>query len=236
MTTEHTDESISIAEQNQILFSTIGLPLARMVHSGEIDPETVSRDELATKLKALGNTLEDAFEVHITHIEAEMPLVAHCISQEQPRSGVVLLFTLIETEVNSLLRILMSIRGFPTSAITDALKGTSFNTKLDVLLPLLEVEVPAHFRNAALQCKSIRNLIVHNKAAPALMSDIANKPGDGELENERSLRFFSENPIDRLRADLEGFFEAGLHEDTAMQWSYHLFDKYFKGLEDASEA
>lgn len=232
MAMEHTDESISIAELNQMLFVAMVLPLARMVHSGEIDPETVSRDELVTKIAALGNSLEDAFEVHITHIEEEMQLVAHCISHGQPKSGVVLLFTLIEAEVNSLLRILMSIRDFSASAITDALKGTSFDTKLDVLLPLLEVDVPSRFRNAALQCKSIRNVVVHNKAAPALMSDVANRGSDGQLANERSLRFFSENPIDRLQADLKEFFEGSLHEDTAMQWSYHLFDKYFQRQDD----
>jgi len=236
MTTEPINKSVSISEQNQMLFSAIGLPVARMVYLGEIDPESVSRDELATKLKALGNTFEDAFELHITNVEEEMQLVAHCISQEQQKSGVVLLFTLFEAEVNSLLRILMSIRDFPASAITDALKGTSFDTKLDVLLPLLEVEVPDRFRNAALQCKSIRNAIVHNKATPALMSELANRDSDSELSNGRSLIFFSENPIDRLKTDLKSFFDLSLHEDTAMHWSYHLFEKYFKSQEDAGEA
>lgn len=230
------EESVSAAMHNKMMFVTICLPIARMVHSGEIDPETVSYAELSAKLEALGNTFEDAFEIHITHLEEEMQLVAHCIEQGQAKSGVVLLFTLIEAEVNALIRILMRIRGFPPSAVTDALKGTSFDTKLDVLLPLLEVEVSARFRNTALQCKSIRNVVVHDKAAPALMSDKGNKDSDSQLANARSFDFFSQNPVSRIEADLKDFFEGSLQKEPPIQWSFQLFEKYFEVEENADEA
>ena len=236
MKPDHPEEFVSAAEQNKMMFVALYLPIARMVHSGEIDPETVSHEELSAKLKALGNTFEDAFEIHITHLEEEMQLVAHCIEQGQAKSGIVLLFTLIEAEVNALIRILMRIRGFPPSAVTDALKGTSFETKLDVLLPLLEVEISARFRNTALQCKSIRNVVVHDKAAPALMSDEGNKDSDSKLANARSFNFFSQNPLSRIEADLKDFSEGSLHKDPAMQWSSQLFAKYFEVEENADEA
>lgn len=228
MVTQPSEDSLSLAEQNLMLFAAIGLPLARMIYSGEIDPEVISRDELVKVLTAMGRTHENAFAIHLTQIEEEMPLVAHCISQGRPRSGVVLLFTLMEAEVNSLIRILLTIRDYSASKITDALKGTSFDTKLDVLLPLLEVEVPERFRNAMLQCKSIRNVIVHNKATPALMAEIGNKESDIELANERSAKFFSENPIEQLQADLKDFVELSVSQDSAMQWSAQLFEKYFE--------
>jgi hypothetical protein len=236
MTTETSEDSMPLVEQNSMLFGMIGLPLARMIHSGEINPETVSREELVTALLALGRTHEDAFEIYLTQIEEDMPLVAHCICQRRPRSGVVLLFTLIEAEMNSLIRILLRIRGFSPSKITDALKGSSFDTKLDVLLPLLDVEVPDRLRNVALQCKSIRNIVVHNKATPALMADIGIKDSDGELADERSRKFFTENPIERLQLDLKDFFELSINNDSAMQWSAQLFDKYFRGTEPAGDA
>lgn len=235
MMTEHPKESVSVATQNHLLFAAMALPLARMTYSGEIDPETVTLDVLQSKLKALGNTCEDAFELHIRHDEEDMSLVAHCISKERARYGVVLLFTLIEGEVNSLIRILMRIRNFSSSAITDALKGTSFDTKLDVLLPLLEARVPDRFRNAALQCRSIRNVVVHNKATPALSFDSGDKASDSELAEVRSARFFSENPIERLQADLNEFIDGGCSEDSSMQWSAHLFEKYFKIPDNSSE-
>ncbi len=78
MTKKHSDEDMTIDEINQMIFSAIGLPLARMIQNGEISPETVSRDELATKLKGLDHDIDDAFEIHLTHIDKEMLLVAHC--------------------------------------------------------------------------------------------------------------------------------------------------------------
>lgn len=91
--------------------------------------------------------------------------------------------------------------------------------------------MPEHFRNVALQCKSIRNIVVHNKATPALMADIGNKDSDSELVDERSARFFSENPIERLQTDLRDFFNLSVSHDSAMQRSAQLFDKYFKSTE-----
>lgn len=211
-----------------MLFAGIGLPMARMIYLGEIDPEIITRDELATVLKTLGFTRDDAFEIYVTQIADEIPLVAHCISQDRFGSAVVLLFTLIEAEVNSLIRVLMRIRDFSSAKITDALKGTSFDTKLDVLLPLLEVEVPDRFRNAAMQCKSIRNIVVHNKATPALMADTGNQDSDQEIADARARQFFLENPIDRLHNDLKDFFDLSLGRDPSVQWSTALFKKYFE--------
>lgn len=209
-----------------MLFAAIILPLARMIHSGAIDPETITKDALKDELISLGKTHEDAFEVCVTEIEEEMRLVAHCVSEGRPRSAIVLLFTLMEGEVNALIRAHLRIRGFSPATITDALKGTDFDIKLDVLLPLFDVSVPERFRNAALQCKSIRNVVVHNKATPSRMSDIGNKPSDGEIADERSTRFFADNPPSRLRGDLESFFESGINEEPAIKWGRHLFNKY----------
>lgn len=203
MTTQPPEDSLSMAEQDLMLFAAIGLPLARMIYSGEIDPETVSRDELAKALTALGHTHEDAFEIYLTQIEEEMPLVAHCIIQGRPRSGVVLLFTLIEAEVNSLIRILLRIREYSASKITDALKGTSFDTKLDVLLPLLEVEVPEHFRNVALQCKSIRNIVVHNKATPALWRTLGTRTAIANSLMNDPQGFFQRTPSNACKPTSE---------------------------------
>ncbi|MFO6419116.1 hypothetical protein ACLBKS_02810 [Hylemonella sp. W303a] len=228
---EDPEDLVSLEERNQMLFASIGLPIARMVYLGEFDPETVTRAELAKALTSLGNTRDDAFEIYLTQIEEEIPLVAHCISQERFSSAVVLLFTLFEAEVNSLIRLLMRVRDFSSSKITDALKGTSFDTKLDVILPLLEVEIPDRFRNSALQCRSIRNVVVHNKATPALMADTGVQNSDREIADARAKNFFFENSIDRLKDDLKDFFEISLNRDPSVQWSARLFEKYFKANE-----
>ncbi|WP_349741504.1 hypothetical protein [Roseateles cavernae] len=225
---EDSQANVSIAEQNVLFFGAVALPLARMIYLGEVDPETVARDVVASKLHALGHTHEDAFEIHLTHVEEDMRLVSHCISENNPKSGIVLLFTLIEAEINSLIRILMRIRDFSASVITDTLKGTGFDTKINVVLPLLNANIPDRLRNAAIQCRSIRNVVVHNKATPALMADSGRKDSDSEIANQKSAAFFAENPIERLQADLKDFVDASISEDPAMQWSAYLFDKYFK--------
>jgi hypothetical protein len=226
MPSENVKEIMSQAEQNQMLYAAIVFPLARMIYSEQIDPETVTRDELVSALVALGKSDEEPFEFHVCRVKEEMRLVAHCVSEGEAKSGVVLLFTLLEGEINTLVRIHLRIRGYSKGAITTALRGTDLDTKLDVLLPLLEVVVPERLRNIVHQCKAIRNLVVHNKAAPNEITDDGIKDSDSEIAGDRAKRFFSENPIPRLQADIEKFFDEGVETSEAIQWSRHLFTKY----------
>jgi hypothetical protein len=228
MPTDNVVEFVSRSEQKHMVFAAVILPLARMIHSGALEPEAATREQFFQALQGLGRSHDDAFEIHVTRVPEEMRLVTHCVAEGEAQSGVVLLFTLLEGEINSLLRMHLSIRGFTANAITDALRGTDFNTKLDVLLPLLEVTVPERLRNAALQCKAIRNAVVHNKAMPSLMADVGNKQSDTEYASERAAKFFLENPIQRLQEDLEGFMDGGLYANPAVQWSRYLFEKYFE--------
>ena len=228
MSSDNVVEFVSKEEQNQMLYSAIVMPLARMIHSGAIDPETVTRDQLVEVLLALGKSNDEAFELHVTRVEEEVRLITHCVAEGEAKSGIVLFFTLLEGEINALLRILLRIRGFNPNTITDALRGTDFDTKFDVMLPLLEVSVPERMRNAAHQCKAIRNLVVHNKATPSLMTDAGIKGSDSEIASERAERFFSENPLERLRLDLETFIDEGIAANEAVRWSRHLFAKFYE--------
>lgn len=227
MSTDNVIEFVSRAERSQMLFAAVILPLARMIYSGQLNPEKISRDRFFEVLGGLGKSHDDAFEFLVTRADEEMRLVAHCLSEAQAKSAVVLLFTLIEGEVNTLIRTLLRIRGLSSGTITDALRGTDFDTKLDVLLPLLEVTVPERLRNAALQCKAVRNLVVHNKAAPALMSDAGNRQSDWEAARDRADKFFAENPIERLAQDITSFVDSGLAEDASIQWGQHLFERFY---------
>ena len=220
-------EFVSKAERNHMLGAAVLFPLARLIQSGSIDPEAVTRSQFLSALRKLGKSHENAFEVYTDLVEEEMRLVAHCIKVAEPRSAIVLLFTLIEGEINTLLRAHLRIRGFATNSISDALRGTDFETKIDVMLPLLEVEVPARIRNVALQCKAIRNLVVHNKATPSLMSQDGDRPSDVEIASERASKFFKENPVSRLQRDIRKLVNDGIHESWAVQWASHLFAKYY---------
>lgn len=226
MSSGNATQSLSDAQSQQILFAAVVVPLARMIYAGRINPATVTKEEYCSALVGLGRSNDEAFELMVTRVEKEMQLIKHCIEQGEAKSGVVLLFTLIESEVNGLIRSLLRIRGVTPQAITDALKGTDFVTKLDVLLPLLDVTVPDRLRNAALQCRSVRNLVAHNKASPALLTDAGEKPSDANVARDRAVCFFEKNPPDRLRKDIESFSEFGLSGDTSVTWARHLFERF----------
>ena len=71
-------------------------------------------------------------------------------------------------------------------------------------------------------------MVVHNKARPELMADTGKRPSDTDAASKRSERFFFENPIERLKADLQGFVDAGVNRSPAVQWGVHLFEKYYE--------
>lgn len=180
---------ISTTETNSIIRNLTALPLARMIYSREVNPQTISEQELRTLLATFGEDHDNAFEIYVENAASEICLVEHCIKQNRLPSAIVLLFTLLEGELNTLLRMHLRIRGFSSVAISDALKGTDFDTKMTVLLPLLGVPTHERLKNTAVQCKSIRNLVVHNKSTPNL-SSLSGEKKVTETSQRRNLRDF----------------------------------------------
>lgn len=211
-----------------MIATVVILPLARMIESGEIDVETVTRAKFLACLKRLGKSHETAFEAYVNRVEEEIRMVTYCVKQKEAKSGIVLLFTLLESEINTLLRIHLRIKSFSQNAITEALQGTDFETKLNVLLPLLNIHTPERLRNCALQCKAIRNMVVHNKGTPNLMSHEGDKPSDSEVAERRASKFFIENPLPRLQRDLQKFMDDAIYSSWAVEWASHLFAKYYE--------
>src|SRR4051812_16163620 len=148
MSSDNVVQFVSRAEHSQILYSAVMFPLARMIHSGRINPQTVTRLAFLEALYELGRSHDDAFELYVAKVEEDMNIIGHCVAEREARSGIVLLFTLLEGEVNTLLRIHLRIRGFSSNVITDALASTEFETKIEVMLPLLDVSVPERIRKA----------------------------------------------------------------------------------------
>src|SRR5665647_2754249 len=92
-------------EGREIIYKLIILPLAQMIFAGELNPVTATRDEFYNALQDLGMNHENAVEAYLTHLPEEMALVHHCVEQSQPRAAIVLLFTLLESELNTLVRV-----------------------------------------------------------------------------------------------------------------------------------
>jgi hypothetical protein len=224
--------NISDAEKFELFHLTTVFPVARMAFAGKFDHEKITASEFKAALLQLGLTRENAFEMYVSKLPEEMALVHHCITKGHPRSAIVLLFTLFESELNTVARIHLRIRNYSLNAISSALKGTDFDTKMEVLLPLLGVEIAERLRNTALQCKAIRNLIVHNKATPSLWAvDDANQKSDEEIAEERSAKFFSENPIARIESDIATFVHDGINSSPAVKMASELIRKFYKDFD-----
>lgn len=201
------------------------LPLAKAIYTGRFkQSENPSLLDLIPFIEALGSSPEDAFEFHMDRTDSELELVRHCIENDGHRAGIVLLFTLLEGEVNSAIRILLRIRGYSNGAISDALKGINFTIKFDVLLPVLGATPSERTRQLALQCNTIRNMVVHEKATPHLWTDDNTQTGSYEAVREKAKEFFISNPYSRIVEDVGRLVEEAALSSPEMQQALKLLE------------
>lgn len=220
-------ESISADQRRRIIYTTTIIPIARMIASGELDPTSVTREHFWRLLLSMGENQTNPFEFYPEQIRDEISLVQHCLESAAPRHAIVVLFTLLEAEINTIIRLHLTIRGFSESAILAGLKGTDIGAKINLLLPLLAVPVTDRFRNAVLQARSIRNVATHNKAAPYLMDMSKQRMSQSEAADERARQFFEENPLDRIERDVEDFSEHALRAMPALESAIELFAEHY---------
>ena len=227
MSVENTIDFAVDSEHVDMAKRVMVLVLARKIYAGDIKPDEItSAEQFILVIQQLGRAHEDAFEFNVDDIESDVQLIRHCIEQEKYHSAIVLLFTLLEREINTIIRTLLRIRGMSHGTISDALKGTDFATKLDVLLLLLEAEPPPRFRQVALQCKTIRNLVVHNKATPSMFADVGNRQSDHEVATTRAREFFGLHNIGKIEADIRDYFDSSVGLSTEVQQAWALLDRF----------
>lgn len=197
--------------------------LARMIGTKRLDPSTIaSGEDLLPVLDKLGRTDEDALEIHIERTPKKLKSVKACIQRKDSESAVVLLFTLIEGEVNSALQILLRIRGYSRSAIDEALRGTTLKSKFDLLLPLLGVSPPPRVRQLAIEAQSTRNAAVHYKANPSVFTDLGGKNGDHDSLSKKADEFLAKHSIDQFEKDIGGFVESCVSQCSFLQQANKL--------------
>lgn len=201
--------------------------LARMIACKKLDPTSIGNvEDLATLIKKLGRTKDDAFEIHLDRLPTKISIIRACLAQEDYESAVLLLFTAIEGEVNTALRMLLRIRGFSHGTISDVIRGTDFKAKLDVLLPLLGAKVPPRLRQFSRQSQTIRNLVVHFRANPARWSDEATSDGDYDSNQQQAKDFFKNNPLSRLGRDLSRFVDECVSSLPEVQDAIELLHRF----------
>ena len=225
-TTDDSDNEI----MKEMMPSIIGiacLSIARKIFMKEIEPDNIKTpDQLSKIVEKLGKIKEDGFEIHTDTISEQIKIIEFSFSNNEYRSAIVLLFTLIESEINLSIRILLRIRNFSHNLITTALQGTDFKSKIDILLPLLGVQMPDRIKQLAFESHKIRNAIIHFKATPDICSDEKDLTGDFEKIKESSYDFFKRNPIDRAEEDIKSIAEVCLESCPEFCQAHDLFEKF----------
>jgi hypothetical protein len=143
------------------------IPLARRIQAGQCDADAIHGVEDLIAGAGWSESDRKATDLHLDRSHEILELVEHCRAQGEHGAAVVLLYTLLESCLNSAVRVLMTVHGFSHAKISEALKGTDLETKADVLLPLLRSQLHPRARQTVMDCRAIRNMIVHDKARPA---------------------------------------------------------------------
>ena len=202
-----------VAEEDDEQATAWAIPLAalvvaRLIGTKQIDPAKIrSKKKFLALIDRLGRTDEYAFEFHIDHLAQRLNTIRLSLENGDPQSAVVLLHTLIESEVNTVLRLYLRVRGFSNSAITTAIGGIDLKSKLDVMLPVLGVQPSARIHQLASESHRIRNAIVHFKATPTLVTDEDTHDGDHDASELKAKEFFRRNTISSISKELEPFVD-----------------------------
>lgn len=207
--------------------SVAALVIARLIFTQQLNPSKLrSKKQFRELIGRIGRGDDSAFEIHVDHVAPRVDSIQHCLERDDPQSAIVLLHTLIESEANTAVRILLRVRGFSHSLITEAIGGTDLKTKLDILLPLLGVQLSQRFRQLAFESQRVRNAIVHFKGKPTLLTDAGNQRGDHDMTVEKANEFFARNCISAIRKELEPFVDECAAQCSELQAAHKLFNRF----------
>ena len=207
---------------------TVYAPLvARWINTGSIDLNKVqSKEDFAELVSRMGRTTDDAFEIHVDRISDRISVVKRCLDDGFLESAILVLFTAIEGEVNSALRIMLRIRNFPHGVIDAAIGGIDLKTKLDLIFPLLGIKSDERFKQFTRQSQIVRNLEVHFRAVPEQWADSGNVKGSCDSIREKASEFFMSNPIERVEQDISNFVDDCVNEMPEVKKAIELMSRY----------
>jgi len=123
---EDTKETLESFKMRDAVLRLYILPLAKKIYKGEIKPERInSVEDFMISVQDIGNDNSEAFEMYIDVIDVKIEEINRCLTEQFFESASVLLFTLIEREINVIIRVLMNVRGFSHNTITQLLQHTN---------------------------------------------------------------------------------------------------------------
>lgn len=226
MDTQHSFEEDDIPER-ELAMRIIVLALARKLYSEGLTAKQVkSRKQFRALVDEIGKGDEAPFEIHLDGVAEDSKTIGSCIASGAHSSAIVLLFTLFEAQLNATIRIALRIYGYSNGAAVSALKGTGFITKVDVLAPLLGAHMSQTLRHIVVDCKTVRNAIVHSKMAPARMTDQGDHPSENEANADSARDFFNVHKLDDIERKLRHFVDSSISNISEVRDAWAVLDKY----------
>lgn len=212
------------------LFGTYIVAIARLIFNKKINLDEIKNTtDFKAIIDTLGLTKDDALEVYINRFLEKFSIIRECLAQKEYESAILLLYTVIEGEINTALRIILRIHNFSHAAITDTIRGVDFKSKINVLFPLLGINLKDRFHQFSRESQQIRNLVVHFHANPEIWTDVENNDSCSYTKNqEKAKEFFQKNPIDRLEKDISIFVSECVFSLPEVQAASELFHRYLE--------
>ncbi len=209
-----------------LVLRMVAFAIAKMIGTKQLDPAMIrTKEEMRQVINNLGRTDHCAFEMYINRTDSKIKSIRACIEHNDTESAIVLLSTLVENEINSLIRIMLILRGFTHNTITDAIKGTDLKTKIEVMLPLVGLAVPDRIRQITYESQRLRNDVVHFKARPERSTDIGVQKGDESIRKKTN-EFFERNPVAEIEKVIAPFVDNSVSLCEELQQAYFLIENY----------
>lgn len=202
--------------------SFFALSIVRLHNGGEIDLYQI---KTINHLKDVLNKIDvdDSYstEIYITSDQSRLKSANLCLQSGDPESALIIVSSLIESEVNTLIRHALRLRNFSHGTITESLKTADLKTKIKLILPLLEIKIHEREKQIAFDQISVRNSILHFKASPKTKDS---PQSEFEKVRDHVEGFFSKHPMDVIEKHFSEFVNLYISKQPHVSQAFHLFD------------
>jgi hypothetical protein len=218
-------EPIDEAELTLKIRATFSLSMVRMHNAGEIDLYQIKTlDLLHAVIEQIGVDDNNPIEMHISSKPSRLESARLCLESGDSESALIVVSSFIESEINTAIRIALRLQNFSHGTISDSIKGTDLRTKINVILPSLQVRMSERQRQIALNQNSVRNSILHFKAVPLLEHDKGSSESDYHKVKNQSEDFFERHPLDIIEDCFLSLVDCVVNKQPHFKYAFELFE------------
>ena len=179
------------------------IPLSRYLHNEKITTLEINHQLLINNfLNEAENGDNYKVELHPDTIAIYLEPIKSLTKKKHYLSAAILTSVALEEQINGLMRVGCSAKGYEHKSITKYIKETALKTKIELILPLLGINVHEAHKNTIYQFLPLRNSAIHGKAIPSFHSK--EETLDSAEENEeKAKQLILQYPITKIQRYIE---------------------------------